>query len=388
MSASESLKSRLGYLRSQKKKEPPASPAPGKPENAIHLDGWERTDSYVWERIAAETEFAPERADLPGFLHPEAADTLRFFDLETTGLSGGAGTTAFLAGVGIVRGGTLRVRQVFLADFPGEAAFLRVLTALLPESCRPVSYNGKSYDLPLLRTRCLMNGIPYSPPKVHADLLYPARTLFRRVIGSCSLGNVEEHILGIHREGDVPGALVPEIYFDFLRRQNPVTLEGVFSHNLQDILSLARLYEHYMRILADPLKAVDVDPAGLGRMLLVTGSTPAEEYLRNALEAGNIDAGRILGFHLKRIRRYDDAAGIWKSLAEGYGDPVAAVERAKYLEHRLKNPEGALRFLLAMEARHPEINPGCVPGLECRLKRLVRKVERSSAGKDRGQDRG
>ena len=264
-----SLKERLRYIQSIRKTGSVAENNAVKParENPpqLSLDGWTPAGfQAVKKEIDTRTQLTlpsvfplalpvlvPDmtrhiwRTDAGG-LSPE---NLLFFDLETTGLSGGAGTVAFLAAFGRllpVADNTcgansvyrLRVTQYLLLDYPGESDFL---DALLPEfSARSfvVSYNGKSFDSQILKTRCLMNGI--KPPEyLHADLLHPARRLWKNVLENCSQSTIEEKILDIDRSGDVPGAQAPEIWFDFLRTGNAEQLEGICDHNVRDIQGLA-----------------------------------------------------------------------------------------------------------------------------------------------------
>jgi hypothetical protein len=220
---------------------------------------------------------------------PEPGD-LVFFDLETTGLSGGAGTVAFLAAfgrftpirdqrdaagparppkaAGAPPGFRLQIDQYLLLDYPGEYDFLG---ALLPEFRKTggpplaVTYNGKSFDSQILRTRCLMNGIA-PPVYYHADLLHPARRLWRRVLPSCSQGEIETAVLGLDRTADVPGALAPDIWFSFLRSGDGGTLSGICDHNVRDILGLASLFSALGHIAGNPLetgKAYRADMASL-----------------------------------------------------------------------------------------------------------------------------
>jgi hypothetical protein len=137
-------------------------------------------------------------------------------------------------------------------DYPGEDDFLEaVLEEFKKENSVIVSYNGKCFDSPLLATRCLMNG--RRPPEYsHADLLHPARRLWKTVIGDCSQQSVENRILGLNRSDDTPGALAPEIWFDFLRTGNAGRLFGVCDHNASDISGLASMLAVIIRIAADP----------------------------------------------------------------------------------------------------------------------------------------
>ena len=191
--------------------------------------------------------------DLAGRSLPELEDFL-FFDLETTGLSGGAGTLAFLAAFGKpLSDGKLHVTQYLLLDYPGESDFLdAVLREFKNENSVIVSYNGKCFDSQILKTRCLMNGI--RPPEYcHADLLHPARRLWKNIIFDCSQASVEAQILGIDRSGDTPGSLAPEIWFEFLKTGRTERLISICDHNCADIKGLASILAAMILIACDPL---------------------------------------------------------------------------------------------------------------------------------------
>jgi uncharacterized protein YprB with RNaseH-like and TPR domain len=188
---------------------------------------------------------------------PPGTGDLLFFDLETTGLSTGPGVVAFLAAFGRVAGGSLRVDQRLLLDYPGEAGFLEALLGefapLRPGGPPPlvVSYNGKSFDSQLLKTRCLMKG--FSPPEyAQADLLHPSRRLWKRTLLSCSQASVESAVLGLDREGDLSGAMAPDIWFSFLKSGDPSELARVCDHNVRDIFGLLGIFCALCRIAEDP----------------------------------------------------------------------------------------------------------------------------------------
>ncbi|MDR1836687.1 MAG: ribonuclease H-like domain-containing protein [Treponema sp.] len=263
------LRDRLKRIQEQKKDEKESEKKP--PEVSFDLSafldgGWDNCGYQVLRRdVFADAPFKPKGAlpsalavvvpDLAGRPLPPAADFL-FFDLETTGLSGGAGTIAFLAAFGrIVQEKRFRITQYLLLDYPGENDFLdAVLNEFKDKSSVIVTYNGKCFDSQILKTRCLMNRI--KPPEYyHADLLHPARRLWKNVIFDCSQSSIETRILGIDRSGDIPGALAPEIWFEFLKTGRGERLLGICEHNLSDITGLSSILAAMINIAADPLDA-------------------------------------------------------------------------------------------------------------------------------------
>src|SRR5262249_23063626 len=176
--------------------------------------------------------------ELEGFDLNEAV----FLDTETTGLAGGAGTAAFLIGVGYVPGSRFVVRQYFMRDYHEEGALLEALDQELRRFKRIVTFNGKMFDVPLLDARFRLNRgrFPLTDAP-HLDLLHPARRLWKLRLDSCRLQSLEVELLGLRRVGDISGDQIPTIYFDWVRRQDARALARVFEQNRQDILSLAAL---------------------------------------------------------------------------------------------------------------------------------------------------
>jgi uncharacterized protein YprB with RNaseH-like and TPR domain len=193
-------------------------------------------------------------ADAKGcFPAPEA---LLFFDLETTGLSGGAGTVAFLAAFGCISRQAERtvlvVTQYLLLDYSGEADFLNAMLAEFSPEKSVVSYNGKAFDSQILKTRCLMNA--FTPPLYHhTDLLHPARRLWKKILSDCSQKTIETEILGLERDGDISGAEAPEIWFSFLNTGLSERLLGICDHNIRDIKGLAVMFAALSYIAFSPL---------------------------------------------------------------------------------------------------------------------------------------
>ena len=165
-----------------------------------------------------------------------------FLDTETTGLAGGAGCYAFLIGVGSIDEEGFRVRQFFMRDFGDEPSLLSALSAYLARFDVLITYNGKTYDVPLLETRYRMaRARPPFARLAHLDLLHGARRLWKLRLDSCRLVELENRILGLEREGDLPGEMIPYYYFQYLRIQQAFHLVPIFHHNVMDIVSLACL---------------------------------------------------------------------------------------------------------------------------------------------------
>jgi uncharacterized protein YprB with RNaseH-like and TPR domain len=165
-----------------------------------------------------------------------------FLDTETTGLAGGTGTYAFLVGVGRITPEGFRIRQFFMRDYGEEASLLWALDQHLAQFDVLVTYNGKVYDQPLLETRYrLARTRPPFDRIRHLDLLYGARRLWKLRLESCRLVDLEAQILGFEREGDLPGEMIPYVYFEYLRTREAFRLVPIFHHNAMDILTLACL---------------------------------------------------------------------------------------------------------------------------------------------------
>jgi hypothetical protein len=214
-----------------------------------------------------------------------------YFDTETTGLSTGAGTVVFLAGMGRLEGDRLVVRQLLLPDYPHEPALLRLVASELAAQQRVVTYNGRGFDLPLLITRLTVHRLfreIAALPAVHDDLLPVARRLFRRPLGGARLAVVEAGVLGVRRTSDCPGSEVPARYFSYLRGGSPDLLADVLDHNLQDIVSLALLEAEVLRLRAGGWRDAEVlDRHGMAVELLRHGaSDEALEVVESAMHPG------------------------------------------------------------------------------------------------------
>ncbi|MEO7916194.1 MAG: ribonuclease H-like domain-containing protein [Dokdonella sp.] len=176
------------------------------------------------------------------------------FDTETTGLAGGVGTRAFMIGALQWQGDAMRVRQLYLTTMAGEPAMLRIFASWLSEDSVFISYNGRSYDAPLLKGRYRLNRLPCPfAERGHVDLLYPTRRAWRGVWENCRLATIERHLLGIVREDDLPGSEAPAAWLAYLRGVSATNLGRVIAHNDQDVVTLAALLDRLQWL---PLEAV------------------------------------------------------------------------------------------------------------------------------------
>ena len=305
-----------------------------------------------------------------------------FLDTETTGLAGGAGTYVFLVGVGYFEGDQFCVRQYFMRDYNEERALLSALNDLLANFKAVVTYNGKTFDLPLMESRYIMSGMKMSlKDPYHFDLLYPARRLWKRRLENCSLSTVERDILGVIRDDDVPGYLIPEIYFRYLRTKDARALKQVFEHNLQDILSLVALVSRMCFLVEDPLNNTEygMDIFSIGKMFdeekKYGQSTHyyAEALKHNLAEEETLEILRLSSFAYKRQVKWEEAEKIWREIIERSREYIyyPYEELAKYYEHHLKDYQKA--ETVVEEALNIEENIFQREKLQYRLNRIKGK---------------
>jgi uncharacterized protein YprB with RNaseH-like and TPR domain len=314
-----------------------------------------------------------------------------FLDTETTGLLGSS-TYAFLIGVGRITAEGFRVRQFFMRDYLEEKSVLAALEAHLREFDVMITYNGKTYDQPLLETRYRLcrHKPPFSRIQ-HLDLLFGARRLWKLRLESCRLIQLEQQILGVFREGDLPGELIPYVYFEYLRAREAQRLVPVFHHNAMDILTLACLTAVVPAAFRTPdaetLKQVGLrrgeDLIGVARWLLNAGETERSLALfRRAIDLGLPD--KLLFRSLwdvaaieKKLGRPAAALQIYTELAGCRNDQrVGALEElAKYYEHDEKN------YAIALEFTRQALESGRTETLLKRKERLERRLAKPRARK-------
>ncbi|NPV09743.1 MAG: hypothetical protein HPY83_17510 [Anaerolineae bacterium] len=307
-----------------------------------------------------------------------------FLDTETTGLGTAAGTLVFLVGVGRFMDDAFEVTQYFLPGPGMEPLFLAAVRAGLGDEAFLVSYNGKCFDAPLLEARFTLQRQRVAlSRRPHLDLLYAARNLYRARVPDCRLSTIERVILGVERgEEDVPGALIPGIYFDFLHTGAVEQLGRVFYHNLLDVLSLAGLSgSASAAVEGRPECTHPSDHMGAARMLEASGCLrEAEAAYRRALMVATgrrrAELMQRLGFLLKRMGEHERAAEAWRALIEAGADPeaIAAVELAKYLEHRVHDYSAAVEVVKGALSQPGARQPGRREALDHRLRRVMRKA--------------
>ncbi len=329
-----------------------------------------------------------------------------FLDTETTGLAGGTGTYAFLVGLAWWDAGGLQVEQLFLRDFSEEHSLLHELSLRLEERPVLVTFNGKSFDWPLLENRFTMTR-KIAVPKLtaHLDLLHPARALWKLRLGSVRLVDLERHVLdatrlGWHRGDDVTSSLIPQYYFDYLRGGRPDPLAGVARHNQMDLRGLAALYGKIDTLLdereSNPAETDSLDLFGLSRYLNRRGEKlRAHAVCTKAMDAGLPAAFRPLAtkelaMMAKNRGDLEAAAALWKELAGHPEDGIGACEQlAMYYERHKKDIARALEFTELALAKlgggdvHPQDQIGLSRMARVEVK-LTRRMERLRHRIDRG----
>ena len=285
-------------------------------------------------------------------------DQFLFIDTETTGLAGGAGNYVFLIGAAKFENKAFQIAQFFLQDPANELAQLSALENFCVSSKVIISYNGKSFDLPRLKTRYKFHGWPDPFNDIlHIDLLHIARRLWKCHLDSCSLGNIEHHLLDVSRSSlDVPGWQVASIFFDYLQNGDPAPLSSVFYHNEIDVISLITLLNYILNRLSSPLAAEyqsSVDLVSIGVYLAQLNRThSAQSVLSHAVN--NIDLpdhlflaamSQLASLH-KKTGDYSQAVPLWETIASHH-ILQAHIELAMYYEHKINDYQEAIHWTLS-----------------------------------------
>lgn len=348
---------------------------------------WERHRRHGSLDISSLIEMPPDilTAISDGSITNSNCSKWAFLDTETTGLAGGSGTYAFLIGVGRITPAGFELRQFFMRDLAEEASLLHGLSEYLGQFETLVTYNGRTYDQPLLETRYRMARMkpPFSRME-HLDLLFGARRLWKLRFDSCRLVELENQILGFEREGDLPGEMIPYVYFEYLRKREAGRIVPILHHNAIDILTLACLTAIVPRAFQSPEDAPlthGAEMVGLARWLcrceqydksLILYRRALDKGLRDELMFRTLwDVARIE----KKLGREDAALAVYAELASGR-NPFrlpALEELAKYYEHKERN------YLMALEITMTALSHSDSEALHHRKARLERRVAKRRA---------
>ncbi len=311
----------------------------------------------ILEQLNGTTSTSFKRSAPAGF---PRADRFLYLDTETTGLSGGTGTVAFLVGIGFFNEDEFVVRQYFMRDYDEEPAMLRELNTLLSSFDGLVTFNGRSFDWNLLNTRFIQNRIkPAVREPVNIDLLFPARRIWSLKLESCRLSSLEENVLDEHRIDDIPGAFIPAVYFKYLEDGDTTDIKRVLSHNEFDILSMVALLVRMAVLLETPqLDSPGYELMGVGKILQACGNMAFtadtlyvecfEACSRSDIYSVKAAAIKHLTNIYKRNGEYEKAMGHWQAMVEdsnGLFNLAPMVEMAKYYEHKEKNIIKALEIV-------------------------------------------
>ena len=282
---------------------------------------------------------------------PFSLSSALFFDLETTGLAGGAGTFPFLLGFGWIEMNELVVRQYFLPDYGREyALFSHLQEHFFPRFERFISYNGKSYDFPLLKNRFILNRLhPLFSDWPHIDLLHVVRRIWKDSFYSCDLGTIEANVLSRFRQNDIPGYYIPQAYFSFIRTGVVHDMVRIIEHNYRDIVSLAELLHLLEEIEKQPEKLNDKNARlNLARLAMEQQNEHILSKLVATFAPGSNEYNQSrfwLSLLHKKKKKWQEADVIWRELAESATFNINALEEmAKYSEHILQDHRRALQI--------------------------------------------
>lgn len=278
-----------------------------------------------------------------------------FIDLETSGIAGGSGTFAFLVGLGHLELDHIVVRQYLLPDFQYEWLLLKHIENSFVSFKNLATYNGKSFDIPLLRNRFVLNRMETRIDQLnHIDFLHLARRIWKRRLAGCDLKNLEYVILGQERIQDIPGELIPQIYFEYIRKRKVALLEQVFEHNFYDVCNMVLLAIQIGLIASDPFKYLhnEEDLFSIARYYyrrhLFEAAQPIFQQLLDSTQNPQlkIESLFFLSMLYKHQRQFQQSSELFHQLLATQNDHATAIEElAKYYEHKEKNYQVALELV-------------------------------------------
>ena len=303
-----------------------------------------------------------------------------FLDTETTGLSGGAGTVAFEVGLGFIEPRGMVIRQYVMRDYSEEPAMMAEIASLISRFDTIVSFNGKSFDLPLLESRMVMSRIRLPLTQMpHLDLLHASRRVYKLRLKRCSLSALEEAVLGCGRHDDLPGSQVPQRYFDYMKTGEFALLEDVLRHNYEDVRSLACLTGHLCRVFKNPETLTHAeDLFGVGKTLLRTGKTERARRCFRILGHSSLSsqAHMVLETSYKKEKHWAETVSICQSMiASGSGGVWPYIELAKYYEHIHKDIAKALQYATGALSFSLNAAP-LLKDCDVQREQIIRRIER------------
>ncbi|PKK84077.1 MAG: hypothetical protein CVT49_05495 [candidate division Zixibacteria bacterium HGW-Zixibacteria-1] len=327
-----------------------------------------------------------ENADESITLDPEK---FLFFDTETTGL-GGSGTVAFLIGFGSLKDNGFEVRQYFLPDFPDEEAMLEAVRAEIRPDTVLVSYNGRAFDIPIISDRMIIQRVERNLEYAdHIDLLHTVRRLHRRRIKKCNLGNVEQQILDFYRQDDIPGYLVPSMYFNWLASDDTYQMDLIAEHNLNDIVSLYFIMCHIAAIHEAPSEKIS-DPDDVLSLARIMERRREhgdvcrflEEFDELSHSYDRFDILFLQSLSYKRNGDYEKAVVLWEEIAARAVEESfwSGIELAKFYEHKAGDFQRALEYTLKAKSVRPP-RDSALTDIQKRIRRLNQKIARRESSK-------
>ena len=348
---------------------------------------------------AQPPRYSPDSRALK-LLSPEAPDEIAdpdrwlFLDTETTGLAGGSGTYAFLVGVAWWEDGGLEIEQFFLHEYSEERALLLALRERIAEHPIVVTFNGKSFDWPLLETRYRMSRKISVPTfRAHLDFVHPARSLWRLRLGSVRLSELEQHVLGWDRGADLLSGMIPQIYFDYLRGGPPERLVPVLNHNQMDLRGLAALSSRILSLLGDAenLGQDGLELFGVSRICEKRGEhTRARKlYEKSIASLLPTETDRVARHSVARLAKregdFELACELWENALGNSRHGYEAYEQlAIYYEHKARNPERAQDVVrqalneLRRAFQVGDITPGAYREFKAKFDRRMERLERKN----------
>ncbi len=312
-------------------------------------------------------------------------ERLLFIDTETTGL--GSAACPFLIGVAYFNDDSLILEQYFMRDIDDEACVLEDIVCKY-SGMTVVSFNGRSFDVPLIKARCVINEIKANSfAKDQTDLLHLSRRIWKKRLENCKLATIEENILSVHRDGDIPGSLIPEMYKKYLETGRPDDMQKVIEHNESDVITMSVLLAKIMRIEEDPIAELDnvADLMHLGEFYygkkqFIRSLECFEAVMKSSTDkVTQYNCMKYTSFIHKKNKDYPQAVMLWEAMDRlSIGASLPLTELSKYYEHIKRDPSKALEC--AIKAKHNALIYGSrdlVNEINIRIERLNKKIDRA-----------